>query len=310
MQHMIKFNKLRKLYNMSSEFQVNVASIIIASITTTITLVSLIIFAILPAYKKNRYNKSFALMKEFLYKYQLLNPWANSHYKEDKKIIDAKIIEELMKQEILYYGIPNFNFYKLKSNNFDPLIFHDITLCDNFSIRDINNLYKFWKLFIKKIDNILDTLNKCQYIVKSNVSGCLQYNDIFHSKILKTSLSICPNFDKLKLQSSLLEIFGENDSRKIDIIEYASNFNNRKKYFEDLKSHEFYLNIQFKGKDCDRYIYNLQFVDGEIKNIFSYFHDECNLSNEDLIEHKKHIASIEQVFRTSSNKLFKKLGCV
>lgn len=279
--------------------------IILSIMAISISFLSLIWFNVWPMHKKNKLNKTFILIKNFYNHYPYLNPWLI--YKNDKQEI---ITKELIKQSVFAYGFDAFDWELIiKDYDHNPFYFQNIALAKNFTYIEIYSFWKFWKILNKKLVNIVDIVNKFNFIVQVNGLGQITYRDSLVNKIERSSISLCPTYDDLKLHGiAFLGTMNYNE-KKLDLNNYQSKLSNKKEFIKELKSSYFSLNIKFKSRDPKKiYSYALNFKDSNIINIETNFHKNMITPDaDDIVEFEQHKLWIEKSFHISFNDKVEKL---
>lgn len=170
--------------------------VVIGIISIVISIFTLLFFSIYPHIKKTMISKSFIRIENFYNIYSYLNPCFLYELDGTKNIT-----LQLISQSFLAEGFPKFR-YLIEKNyyDFDPFTLQDTNWANKLTIKEIFYFYSFWKKAIIKIEYIKKTINKYEYIV--SVVGepeQITYRDSFIQIIEKSSISLCPSFDMMKL---------------------------------------------------------------------------------------------------------------
>lgn len=275
--------------------------IIIGIISIIISIFTLLFFSIYPYIKKTMINKSFIRIENFYNIYSYLNPCFLYTLDGTKNIT-----LQLIAQSLLAEGFPKFRYLIEKNyDNFDPFILQDTNWSSKLTIKEILYFYRFWKKAIRKIEYIKKTINKYEYIV--SVVGNreqITYKDSFIQIIEKSSISLCPTFDKMKLYGFLIHPGREYKEVKFNLDEIIK-LEDNKKFIEELKSKKFSVNLRFKSNFQNKiYSYSIIFDDKNQISIETFFHKNITcLDKVDEQEISKHLEWIDKTFNINSKTL-------
>ena len=275
--------------------------VIIGIISIIISIFTLLFFSIYPYIKKTMINKSFIRIENFYNIYSYLNPCFLYTLDGTKNIT-----LQLIGQSLLAEGFPKFRYLIEKNyNNFDPFTLQDTNWSNKLTIKEIFYFYSFWKKAIKKIGYIKKTINKYEYIV--SVVGDFEqitYRDSFIEIIEKSSISLCPSFDKMKLYGSFCGPAREYKEVKFNFDEIIK-LEDNKKFIEELKSKKFSINLRFKSNFQKKiYSYSIIFDDENSISIEPFFHKNIiRLNEKDEQEIRRHLEWIDKTFNINSKTL-------
>lgn len=279
---------------MNWEVNIGIISIIISIFT-------LLFFSIYPYIKKTMINKSFIRIENFYNIYSYLNPCFLCTLDGTKNIT-----LQLIDQSLLAEGFPKFRYLIEKNySNFDPFTLQDTNWSNKLTIKEIFYFYRFWKKAIRKIEYIKKTINKYEYIV--SVVGNreqITYKNSFIQIIEKSSISLCPSFDKMKLYGFLIGPVREYKEVKFNLDEIIK-LEDNKKFIEELKSKKFSVNLRFKSNFQSKiYSYSIIFNDENQISIEPFFHKNIiYLDKIDEQEIIKHLEWIDKTFNINSKTL-------
>ncbi len=275
--------------------------VIIGIISIIISIFTLLFFSIYPYIKKTMINKSFIRIENFYNIYSYLNPCFL--YTLDGTM---NITLQLICQSFLAEGFPKFRYLIEKNyNNFDPFTLQDTNWSNKLTIKEIFYFYRFWKKSIRKIEYIKKTINKYEYIM--SVVGDreqITYKDSFIQIIEKSSISLCPSFDKMRLYGFLSGPGREYKEVKFNLDEIIK-LEDNKKFIEELKSKKFSVNLRFKSNFQNKiYSYSIIFDDESQIYIEPFFYKNIiYLDKIDEQEIKKHLEWIDKTFIINSKTL-------
>lgn len=257
-------------------------SIIFSIVALIISIFSLLFFSIYPSIKKYLIKKSLNLIIKFYDLYSILNPYLINSY-DWKNILTNKLIQ----QKIFAYGFPRFIFiFNNTKGEFNPFSFELTYLFETLTIKEIKDFFSFWRLTWKKLQKIKNVINTFEYIYKEKNSNTIIYRDNFESNI-NTSISMCPNFDTLKMYTFSIETSGWNEE-KLNLDKIICD--KRKKFINELKSSHFSINIRFQNsfelnnKKFD-YSYSLVFKNWKINKIETFI-EKCSVLLDDIDQKK------------------------
>lgn len=223
---------------------------VLSVISLIVSIFSLLFFSLFPYLKKMMINKSFIRIENFYNIYAYLNPC----FLGQNQI--KNITLKLTKQSFLAKGFPKYNYLMEKHNfNFDPFKLQNTSWNDKLTFREILYFHKFWKLSLKKLNHIKKVINKYEYIVCLNKyneyeNDVITYKDSFFDLIEKSSISLCPSFDSIKLHGSFLTPTHEYCEQKINLLKVAK-FKSNKEFIKELKSKTFAINLLFTNKNAN-----------------------------------------------------------
>ena len=275
--------------------------VVIGIISIIISIFTLLFFSIYPYIKKTMINKTFIRIENFYNIYSYLNPCFLYRLDGTKNITS-----QLVSQSFLAKGFPKFR-YLIEKNyyNFDPFVLQDTNWANKLTIKEIFYFYSFWKKAIVKIEYIKKIINKYEYIM-SVVGDTEQitYRDSFDPIIDKSSISLCPSFDKMRLYSFLIGPAMEYKETKFNLDEIVK-LENNKKFIDELKSKKFCVNLTFKNTiKVNIYSYSIIFNDKCVISIEPFFDKNIiHLNKIDEQEIRKHLEWIDKTFNIDSKSL-------
>ena len=189
--------------------------------------------------------------------------------------------------------------------NFDPFELQNSSWKDNLSVKEIIYFYHFWKLAIKKLKYISHVLNQYQYIIELS-ANLIDYNDKY-TIINISSISLCPNFDNIKLHQDNFERIATTN-KKLNLTN-INKFEKNQNMINELKTENFSLNIRFESKDINKiYSYSLIFKKNKPIKLEPFFTRKIiNLDENDINQIKMHLNWFNNIFKINSVKLIGKL---
>ena len=133
------------------------------------------------------------------------------------------------------------------------------------------------------------------------------YRDNFKQLIKKTSISLCPSFDNIKLYGFLSGPGREYEEKKIDL-DKIDQLKNNKIFIDEMKSKKFSINLRFNSNFQNNiYSYSIIFDNDEVINIETFFQKNIvTLKKEDIQELNKHLNWINKTFNIDSRKIISK----
>lgn len=236
--------------------------VIIAIVSLIISLFSLIVFAVYPFLIDLKIKKIFDNIFKFYKLYSILNPWLlnREHEFEDINL-------DLIHQRILILGLPRLEYLKIKDyNNFNPMDIDTSNWKYKLRLSEIKEIHKFWRLATKKLNYSKTILNNFNYIMKEkNTNNYIYtYNDYLFYPIEKTSISIAPVFDEIKLHGIVFYPSREHKQEKVDLNDEKISIvpDDRKEMINLFKDKTFSVNLLFKSdeKKITNYSYSINFV--------------------------------------------------
>lgn len=273
------------------------------SVASFIVSVSTILFfSVYPYYKKWKINKSFIRIENFYKIYSYLNP---CFLYTRNRINDITL--DLITQSFLSEGFPKFRYLIEKEyHNFDPFKLQDTNWSNTLTINEILYFYKFWKNALKKLEYIKKIINKYEYIMY--VDGereLIVYRD--NLQLIKTSISLCPSFDNIKLYGSLSGPGGEYEEKKFDL-DKIDQLKNNKKFIDEMKSNKFSINLRFNSNFQNNiYSYSIIFDNDKVVNVETFFQKNIvNLKEEYIQELTDHLDWINKTFNIDWRKIISK----
>lgn len=265
---------------------------------------TLLFFSVYPYYKKWKINKSFIRIENFYKIYSYLNP---CFLYTRNSINDITL--DLITQSFLSEGFPKFRYLIEKEyHNFDPFKLQETIWSNTLTINEILYFYKFWKNAFKKLEYIKKIINKYEYIMY--VVGereWIVYRDNFMQLIKKTSISLCPSFDNIKLYGFLSSPGREYEEKKLDL-DKIDQLKNNKMFIDEMKSKKFSINLRFNSNlQNNIYSYSIIFDNDEVVNVETFFQKNIvTLKKEDIQELNKHLNWINKTFNIDSWKIISK----
>lgn len=270
----------------------------------TVSVSTLLFFSVYPYYKKWKINKSFIRIENFYKIYSYLNP---CFLYTRNSINDITL--DLITQSFLSEGFPKFRYLIEKEyHNFDPFKLQETIWSNTLTINEILYFYKFWKNALKKLEYIKKTINKYEYIMKvDREREWIVYRDNFMQLIKKTSISLCPSFDNIKLYGFLSSPGREYEEKKLDL-DKIDQLKNNKMFIDEMKSKKFSINLRFNSNFQNNiYSYSIIFDNDEVVNVETFFQKNIvTLKKEDIQELNKHLNWINKTFNIDSWKIISK----
>ena len=259
-----------------------------------------IFLGIIPYLKQKLVWRLLEKINKFYNLYGNLNPSVKNNNEE--------IVRNLYNQYIFAYGLPKFNWQNIDEiNKLNPLSIQNYSYFSALSNFKIFKYFHFWNLVFKKTRKILHVLNKYNYLVETDY-GLVTYYDSFITKIKKTSITICPSFDSLRLYGGVSWGASDYIENKVDLKRFLKNDKTRKNLIQEIKSSIFSLNVRFIVKE--KYIeetkkefcsYSINFnKNGEVQSVETTFL-QSEWSGEIDNFRDEHIKWIKEVFKLKDN---------
>ena len=278
--------------------------IIISTLSIVISVFSLLFFSCFPCIKKTLINKTFKKIENFYYIYRHLNPCYYGKYDE--------LTENLRTQNFLSKAFPRFEFIIDKNTYaFDPFQLQESFWSTRLTFFEILYFYNFWNISLKKLNYIKKIINEYEFIMSEKNFDNIEWIDYkdngFICNNIKSSISLCPNFDNLKLYGSISSNCCEYKQEKLDLSK-INKFVSDKKFLKELKSKSFCINLSFESdkfvNNFQKYSYSIKFSNNCITYLEAFFHNRyIDISQLCIDEIIKQLNYIKTTFRIDLNKI-------